>query len=267
MKLSIAVSEPDAKFSALALKGEFEETFRAASGAGFDGAELHIRNPALVDAGRVGKLLEDFSLVAPAIGTGRAFGEDGLCFSSPDEKIRREAVERIKSHIDFAEGFGALVIIGLIVGKNPVTPESERWAAECLAECAGRAERRGIKLAVEPINRYETSFIITVDDCLRFLDKVGSPACGVLLDTFHMNIEEASIENSIRLAGSRAAHVHIADSNRRHPGAGHIDFRSVVDALSDIGYNGFLSAEIFPLPDPETAAVNTVEHMKKILAG
>ena len=81
-----------------------------------------------------------------------------------------------------------------------------------------------------------------------------------------MNIEEASIEAAIRRAGPRIAHVHVADSNRRHPGAGHTDFRSIVGALREAGYDGFLSAEILPEPDPETAARSTVGFLRKIIA-
>jgi len=266
MKLSIAVSSPDAVFSALALKGAYEENFALVKEAGFDGAELAVKNPADIDAASLKSLLDKCKLEVPAIGTGRAFGEEGLSFSSPDEKIRHAAVARICGHVDLAAELNSLIIIGLILGKNPVTPESERWAAECLSECARYAGGKNVTLVVEPINRYETSFIITVEDCMRFLDRVGAGNCRILLDTFHMNIEEASIEESIRTAGARVAHVHVADSNRRHPGAGHINFRSIISTLREIGYGGWLSAEILPHPAPETAARETAEFLRKILS-
>jgi 5-keto-L-gluconate epimerase len=265
MKLSIAVSTPDAKFSALALKGSFEENFRLVKASGFDGVELHVKNPKDVDAAAIASMLASNGLDVSAIGTGRAFGEEGLCFSSPDVSVRRAAIGRILDQIDFGARFGALVIIGLILGKNPVTPESERWSVESLGECARHASEKGVILALEPINRYETSFIISVEDCLNFIDRVGENCVRILLDTFHMNIEEASMENSIRRASGRIAHVHVADSNRWHPGAGHIDFRSIVSTLRSVGYEGYLSAEIFPKPDPESAARNTVIALRKIL--
>jgi 5-keto-L-gluconate epimerase len=266
MKLSIAVSSPDAVFSALALKGSYEDNFALVKDAGFDGAELAIKDPAKIDTLRLETLLKQFGLVAPAMGTGRAFGEEGLCFSAAEETVRRAAVERICSHVDFGARLNSLIIIGLIVGKNPVTPETEGWAVECLAECSKYAAGKGVTLVVEPINRYETSFIINVDYCLRFLDRVGADNCKILLDTFHMNIEEASIEGSIRRAGARIGHVHVADSNRWHPGAGHIDFKSVVATLREVGYDGFLSAEILPNPSPAEAACATVKYLRNILA-
>ncbi|HOO55865.1 MAG TPA: 5-keto-L-gluconate epimerase [bacterium] len=265
MKLSIAVSTPDAEFSALALKGSFEDNFSLVKDAGYDGVELNVKNPAMVDRDEIVSLLDRYGLVCPAVGTGRAFGEEGLCFSSPDESNRKAAVQRIRSQVDFAGSLGAKVIIGLILGKNPVTAESEQWAVDCLAECGAYADEKGVDMVLEPINRYETSFIINVDTCLRFLDSVGHESCKVLLDTFHMNIEEPSIIDSIKKAGKRIGHVHVADSNRWYPGAGHTDFKSIVAALRDAGYDGFLSAEILPQPDPETAARETVKYLRPVI--
>lgn len=266
MKIGIAVSTPDAVFSALALKGDYAEIFARISEFGYDGAELAVRDPALVDLPALKSLLAGRNLCAPAVGTGRAFGEEGLCFSSRDDNIRSAAVERIKSQIDFCRELGAHVIIGLILGKEEKTPESEKLALECMIECAKTAGEKNVGMVIEPINRYETSFITNVEICMDFIEKTGSASCGMLFDTFHANIEEASIEGSIRLAGSLIRHVHIADSNRRHAGAGHIDFASVIAALEDIGYDGFLSAEILPLPDPLTAARKNAEFLKKALS-
>lgn len=265
MKLSMAVSTPDAKFSALALKGDYNKIFSLLRECGYDGAELAVRDPSTVDTAGLKTLLDRHGLALPAIGTGRAFGEDGLSFSSPEDTVRSAAVDRIRSHIDMAQEFGALVIIGLIVGKSERTEENESRAADCLAECARYAADRGVRLAVEPINRYETNFIITVRDCLTFLDRVGEDSCGILFDTFHANIEEASITDSIKAASERIVHVHVADSNRHFPGAGHTDFPGIIDALRDEGYDGWLSAEILPLPDPETAVRNNAAFLKDIL--
>lgn len=266
MKLSIAVSTPEARFSALALKGSFEENFRRVRHLGYDGVEISVRDPKLVDRDALKRLLEAEGLSVPAIATGRAFGEEGLCFSSPDAGVRAAAVQRIKDQVDFAAFLGANVIIGLILGKNPRDEVSEGWAVACCRACAEFAESRGVRLFLEPINRYETSFLITVDDVLSFIERVGGGACRVLLDTFHMNIEESSIEGSIRKAGVRIGHVHTADSNRWHPGAGHLDFISIVRTLRDTGYDGWLSAEILPLPDPGAAAAGAIRCLKEVLA-
>ena len=106
----------------------------------------------------------------------------------------------------------------------------------------------------EPVNRYETSLVNTVAQGLELIEQVDESNLGLLFDTFHANIEEPSIERSLIEAGTRLFHVHVADSNRWHPGAGHLDFATFFGALSNTGYTGFVSGEFMPLPDPDTAA-------------
>jgi sugar phosphate isomerase/epimerase len=105
----------------------------------------------------------------------------------------------------------------------------------------------------------------TVTEGLELLTEVDAANLGMLLDTFHMNIEEPALEASIRRASERMFHVHVADSNRWHPGAGHIDFKRVVDVLQKIRYAGFISAEILPLPDADTAAALTVKCLRPLV--
>lgn len=267
VKTAIAVSTPDARFSALALKDGFERSVAKVTELGFDGVELAIRDPGAVDIPALERVLKATGLPVPAIGTGQAFGTDGLSFSSPDIKIRKAALERVKSHIDLAAKLGSKVIIGLVHGGHTAGIPYDvtlSWVKDAMASLAGYAEGMGVELVLEPINRYETDLINTVDDALAFLDSVGAPNISLLVDTFHMNIEEASIEGSIRRAKGRIGHVHVADSNRWAPGLGHIDFQPVLDALIEIGYNGFLSAEILPMPTSEEALLATARWMERV---
>ncbi|MFQ5822771.1 MAG: 5-keto-L-gluconate epimerase [bacterium] len=269
MKLSIVLSTQPAAFSALAYQGELEANIAKIAALGYDGVELAVRNPELLTVKHIKKSLKEMNLSAPAIGTGQAYGEDGLCFTHPNEKIRETAVQRIKAHIGFAANFQAQVIIGLIRGRvteNLEHKQASNWLVEALKECSDAASRLGIKLALEPINRYETNLVNTVADGLDLIEKVASENLGLLLDTFHMNIEEPSIEDSIQQAGNRIFHFHVADSNRWYPGAGHIDFKRIVEVLNEVGYKGFLSAEILPLPDSDTCAEKTVEFLRPILS-
>jgi sugar phosphate isomerase/epimerase len=209
----------------------------------------------------------------PAIGTGQAWGEERLSFTSVDPAVRRAAIERIKAHIPPARRLDALIIIGLIRGVTPpgqTHAQSLGYLVEALVECTAEAALRGVRLALEPINRYETDLIHTVSEGLELLAQVGADNLGLLLDTFHMNIEEAVIEESIRLCGERIFHFHVADSNRWHPGAGHLDFRSILGALSATGYQGWVSGEFMPLPDGDTAAQRGIKALcmqKTILMG
>jgi sugar phosphate isomerase/epimerase len=139
------------------------------------------------------------------------------------------------------------------------------FAAERLAEVGRYAADRGVRLTLEPINRYEVDFIASVDDGLRMVEAIGLPNVGLMLDLYHMNIEDASIEGGLQNAGDRCWHVHIADSNRLYPGAGHIDFPPIFEMLRRMGYEGYVSAELLPKPDPDTAAELTIAFLRKYI--
>ncbi|MFC1543169.1 5-keto-L-gluconate epimerase [Candidatus Neomarinimicrobiota bacterium] len=266
MKISIVLSTQPASFSALAYKGHIAENIAGIKSLGYDGVELAVRDPASLDLAALNSLLDEHNLPVPAIGTGQAFGEEGLSFTDPEASIRRKAIDRIRSHVNLAARLGSIVIIGLVRGKtgsDTIDDPVEEWLVEALTECA--SENKAVNLAVEPINRYETDLINTVGSGLRLVDTIGLDNVGLLLDTFHMNIEEPSMIESIVAARERLFHFHIADSNRWYPGAGHIDFPKVCATLNLIGYQGFISAEILPFPNPDTAAKKTVEYMQKIV--
>lgn len=263
----IVVSTPGAKFSALAFKEDFKESISKVAGLGFDAVELAIRNPLDIDVELIKELVEGKGLRVVAIGTGQAYGEEGLSFTSPSEDIRRKAVERIKHQIDFASNFGAQVIIGLIRGKASDGLGYEKAVeafCRCMEECARYAEEKGVILTVEPINRYETDLFNTVEEVAGIINRLGADSIRLLVDTFHMNIEEPDIFESTKKVKDYISHVHVADSNRWAPGCGHIDFAKFIDTLKEIGYEGALSAEILPKPDSYTSARLTIEHMKSL---
>jgi len=265
MKLSIVLSTHSARFQAVAFKGDFEANVAKIAGWGYDGVELAIRDPKLVDADAIVGVVRGHGLEVPAIGTGQAWGEEGLSFTDPDAAVRAAAVARALSHIPFAARTGAVVIIGLLRGiVKPGTAHSQAmdWLVEALRECCMAALPLGVRFALEPINRYETTLINNAGQGMDLLERVGADNMGLLLDTFHMNIEDAVIEESIRTCGDRIFHFHVADSNRWHPGAGHLDFRSILDALFATGYRGYVSGEFMPLPDADTAAQNGLNHIR-----
>ncbi len=266
MKLSIVLSTQPTSFSALAYKGEIESNIKKIKEFGYDGVELAVRNPEELDIEFIESIILKNDLIVPAIGTGQAFVEEGLSFTNPDPGIRQKAVGRIIDQVHLAKKFNAMVIIGLIRGvtaKNYDREKAESDLVDALRSCA--AIDQEIKICIEPVNRYETNLINTADECLKIIERVGKPNVGILLDTFHMNIEEVSITESIKKAGNKLFHCHAADSNRWSPGKGHIDFASVLKTLKEIGYNGFISVEILPLPSPDLAAKDSVVYLKSLL--
>lgn len=267
MKTGIVLSTHQAKFNAVAFQGDFEANVRKIAELGYDGVELAIRDPALIDGGAIWSVIRGYGLDVPAIGTGQAWGEEGLSFTDPDPTVREAAVRRIEAHIPFAAQTGAVIIIGLIRGivKPGVTAvQAYEWLIAALRRCSAAAAPHGVRLALEPINRYETTLINSIPECLRLIEQVGADNFGVLADTFHMNIEEVSFTDSLRQAGARLFHVHFADSNRHYPGAGHIDFVPIVQTLREINYRGYISIEAMPIPDAETCARASRETLRRL---
>ena len=265
MKLSIVLSTHAAQFAAVAFKGDFASNVAKIAGWGYDGVELAIRDPKLADTDELLRIVSKHGLEVPAIGTGQAWGEEGLSFTDPDPAVRAAAIERTISHIPFAAQTGAAIIIGLLRGivKPGVSQEQAmEWLVEALQQCCGAAQPHGVRLALEPICRYETTLINNLDQGLDLLDRVGAENMGLMPDTFHMNIEEPVIEESIRACGDRIFHFHVADSNRWYPGAGHLDFVSILDALYATGYEGYVSGEFMPMPDADTSAQKAITYLR-----
>jgi len=267
MKLSVVLSTQQTQFQAASFSGSLAQNIADIAAMGYDGVELAIRDPKLVDVDALEALTREHGLRVPAIGTGQAWGEEKLSFTDPDESVRRAAVERIKSHIPLAARFNAVIIIGLVRGiiKPGITHEQGMaWVCEALQECSAAAKPFGVRLALEPINRYETTLVNSVAQGMALIDQVGADNFGLLLDTFHMNIEEPDILQSISACGDRIFHFHVADSNRWYTGAGHLDFAEILSRLQSTGYDGFVSGEFMPLPDPLTAARENIARLRAI---
>ncbi|MEN9676244.1 MAG: hypothetical protein RIS76_2140, partial [Verrucomicrobiota bacterium] len=162
--------------------------------------------------------------------------------------------------------FDAPAIIGSMQGRVAEGIEREQalaWLKEELDQLGPRAHALDVPLLYEPLNRYETNLFSTVADSLAFLSTLRTHNVKLLVDLFHANIEERDLAAALRLAGPAVGHVHFADSNRQAIGFGHTDIAACVQALKDIGYDGYVSAEVLPLPDSETAARQTMESFRK----
>lgn len=267
VRLSIVLSTHATQFSALAFQEDWSANARRMAELGYDAVELAIRDPKLLDREAVARVIADCRLRLSAIGTGQAYGEEGLSFTDPRAEIRQRAIARIKDQIDFAAPFGAVVIIGLIRGRTQSGVPRDQvmaWLREALCQCAAHATPKKVRLAIEAINRYETDLIPTAASGLALCGEMGEDNVGLLLDTFHMNIEEPSICQSIAQTSDRLFHFHVADSNRWYPGAGHVDFQAVLASLRQIGYAGYVSGEMMPLPDPMTAAREMIQYLRGI---
>jgi D-psicose/D-tagatose/L-ribulose 3-epimerase len=132
------------------------------------------------------------------------------------------------------------------------------WAVECLQALGPVLAQYDVTLAIEPLNRFETYFLNTADDAAALCDQVGHPNVGILLDTFHANIEEKSIGQAYRAVARHLKHVHTCENDRGIPGSGHVEWEDVFAALRDIGYDGWLTIESFGFALPEISAAAAI---------
>ncbi|UKD57040.1 sugar phosphate isomerase/epimerase [Amycolatopsis sp. FU40] len=214
---------------------------------GYDGVEL-VGEPAQHNVAEIRRELDKHDVRASSVISIFTPERDVV---STDAAVRRNALDYLRGNVDYAAELGAEVVTFTPTACMKITPETDRerewaWAVEAARTIAAYAGDHGVRIAVEPWNRYETYLINRMDQAVAFVDEAGHPALGCMADTFHMALEEPDIAAAIRHCGHRLAHVHLADSNRAAPGCGHTDFRPIVQAIAEIGYLGWISYELLP---------------------
>lgn len=272
MKLALATPTPEvtAPVPVALLSGTFAERMQKASRLGYDGVELLVVRPDDLSADEIRTQVSDAGLEVAAIGTGAIYLVDKVTLLASDPDISRRAADRLEALVNFAAAVGApIVTIGSFRGRLAWAggPQAREKLARVLHVGADTAMEQGVRLVLEPVNRYEGDIVHTAEEGLAFIREIGHSHLGLLLDTYHVNIEEASLTEPFRMAmtAGRLWHVHIGDSNRLPPGQGHMDFPGIVATLGESGYQGYLSAELLPRPDPDSAAEATVRHMRQFV--
>lgn len=216
---------------------------------GFGAVELPLEDPALVDPKAVRQLAADHNLRVSVCG---AFGP-GRDLTNADANVRRSTLDYISRCLDFAVEVGAPIFCGPLyaeVGKRRQLPEAERKAEWSLAVQGVRsacetAAARKLKIAIEPLNRFETDLVNTTADAVRMAKDVAHPAAGVMIDSFHMTIEEDDLEAAVRATGDRLLHVQVSESQRGIPGTGLTDWKSLARGLAAVRYDGLVVIESF----------------------
>lgn len=271
VKIGISISPIKSKFGPLLFSGNLNRGLEVAHLLGFDGVELSLLDSKSLDYEWLIKKLEKLNLNVFAIATGQTYYSDGYSLYSYEDSKRRKAIERIKSHIDLASKLNSMVIIGGIRGK--LTEEDEKRIKQkenglaAVNECVKYAENKNVILLIEPINRYETNIINTLEEGMDLINQIGSNNLKLLPDTFHMNIEEKDICQSLSKAKSYIGYIHFADSNRCAPGFGHINFKEVLEMLKKINYEFPIGVEILPKPDDYKAAKKAITYIINLQKG
>ena len=272
MRLAVVTTAPDVQHQipVALLTGTLAERLQKASQLGYEGVEVMIVHPAQLDTEQLRVAVRQHGLQVAAVASGGIGLVDKLTLLHADEAVRRQAAARLHELIDCAAELAApLVTIGSFRGRLAGGgPRARAYLIAILRTAAEHAKSQGVRLVLEPLNRYESDIVNSADQGLELLEEIDHSEIGLLLDTFHMNIEEASFHAALRRVwqADRLWHVHLGDSNRLSPGQGHIDFAGIVATLREIGYTGFLSAELWPPPHPDAAAAATIKYMRRWLS-
>lgn len=267
-KLSIAASAELPQSYPSILRGDWVESLRKAKRWGFDAIEVHTGDPSDFPWQQVVLACEELSMGVSGISSGLGFVPESLSVLDENDADRERARIRFKQYIDLAGRLKCSLIVGLMRGKVPAGTTLEAYQerfASYMPELIAYAEQRQVELVLEGINRYENNFLRSTREVLDFIKPFGSPNLKILLDTYHMNIEDPDLVDAIYQAMGKVGYFHCSDSNRKVPGFGHIDFYAMVRALIRTGYTGYLTVEALPFPDPETAALESSGFLKHIM--
>ncbi|QGJ69705.1 Xylose isomerase domain-containing protein TIM barrel [Planctomycetales bacterium 10988] len=269
MKSAITVSlVSQAKGGPFVFWEGLENAFQTASELGFDAIEIFPESADSFQVEEVQALCERFNLEVAAVGTGAGMVIQKLHLTSADATIRSKAMEFIKEIITVAAKLNSPAIIGSMQGKfeGDVTKgQALEYLKSALNDLGEYAKSQGQVLLYEPLNRYETNLLNRLDETVAFLKELETDHVKILADLYHENIEERNLAEAIVEAGDSIGHVHFADSNRHAIGYGHTEIEPIINALKQINYQGYLSAEIIPLPNSFQAAKQTIESFQKVV--
>lgn len=271
IKISSMVGTPDLEQPTLApYQGDVASAFAKLAALGYDGVELMIKNPSRLNGHDLRHWLGENNLELAQICTGHVYGEDKLGLVTEKATISPEGMSRLKDIVDFAAAFfapGLPVNIGRSRGPgDPAQPEKSLKAyEEAFRELADYALSRKVRLTLEPITATVANFIHTTQDGLEMCRRVNRPNFGLMLDVYHMNIEDVDIYQSFREARDYCWLIHFCDNNRKWPGSAHLDFPHIIGTLREIGYDGFVSLEMLSWPDPDTSARAAIEYLRRFI--
>jgi D-psicose/D-tagatose/L-ribulose 3-epimerase len=221
--------------------------FKKVADFGFDGVEIPVFDTAQVDIKTTKNALKANGL---EVTTCAILGDDRDIISD-DPAIRENAKKYIKECIDINSALGSKIFcgplysaVGKLVGRSRTAEEWDR-AVKGLSEMAKYAGEKGVTLAVEPLNRFETYFINIAEDAVKLAKDINHPNFKIHLDTFHMNIEEKDLYKAIKNTGNYLGHVHTCENDRGMPGSGNVNWDGVFKALHELKYDGWLVIESF----------------------
>jgi len=244
MKLSYVLPDP----SSYRDWAEFEGDLACIKQAGYDAVELQIADPAAFDEPRVRQLLQAAGLPMCAFQTGTTYATRGNCLSTSDEAIRERTVNLLMAFVDLAARWHATIVLGSLQGRLKDEPDrtvGETRIRDALSRVGKYALSREATVAFEPVNHGEIGFHNTIAEAAALVRTINLPSVRLMVDTFHMNIEEKDMLAPLAGIKDILAHVHLSETNRDVLGTGHWDTKGFLAELRRIGYGGSCSIGVY----------------------
>ena len=244
MKFSYVLPDPGSYES----WDDFERDLSHMRQAGYEAVELQVSDPADLDTERLRESLSKYQYDLCAVQTGATYYTQGNCLCTADAGIRERTVELLKRFVDFARDFSSLIVFGSLQGRTCDEPDSGAGAdriieaVKTVGECA---TAQGVVLAYEPVNHLETAYHNTITEVAALVREMSLDGVKMMIDTFHMNIEEKSMIECLSGISDILAHVHLSETNRDILGMGHWDTKGFLQALDDMNYDGYCSIGVY----------------------
>lgn len=264
MRLAYMYATPEvAPARVTAIQGDPAACFARIRELGYEGVELLVRDPRAFDHALIERQLADAGLAMPAVCTGEVYGEDLLSLADPDPARRAETLERMIAAMDLAGRFGAMVNVGRMRGRyldGVERAQTEAWVTEGMQAAADA--RPGTRIVLEPVNHQYANFLMGTAEAARFARGLDRANIGLMLDLAHITIEGERHSDSLRDAGDLFWHYHVCDSDRRAVGHGDWDITAALNDLAAIGYDGWITAEHFQVPDAQAAMEQSIRWLR-----
>lgn len=244
MKFSYVLPDPHAYPTWSA----FEADLASLKEAGYEAVELQIADPNQLDEGRLRESLAAVDYIMCAFQTGSSYSSHGNCLSTADDTVRERTIRLLKDYIDLAYRWQSVIVFGSLQGRLADEPDrtvGEARILQAIQEVGQYATERGVTFAYEPVNHLEVGFNNTIAEVVELITRLDLPAVRLMIDTFHMNIEEQAMLAPLPSIRPLLAHVHLSETNRDVLGTGHWDTGAFLEALHQIGYEGYCSVGVY----------------------
>ena len=269
MKLAYCALLPDSDVNLFGYRGSsMEKTLEDIKNASYGGVELFLRDPAALDRPLFDRLLERFNLEVCAIGTAAISAQDKLTLCHMDEEKRKAAVERAKRLVDFSADYNRPpVCLGKFRGNLDPNARPLGWKKmrESFLELCDYALGKNVSIALEPQERGNINNLNSTKDGVMWVEQIGAPNLKLILDTYHMCMEDSSLSAGFMEGAKYLCHVHASDRDRKAPGTGGLDFCEALKALRAINYGGYISVEIAQGPDALNLLKKSAEYLNNAL--